>query len=140
MAGIRHVNPPEMGPPLGLYSQIVIHEASCQAFVAGQVAIDSSGEFIGQGDVGLQTEQILKNIGAALASLGEDWSSVISLTTYLTSAEDFPEFARTRKRLFASYFPDAAFPAHTLLVVSALSAPHHLVELDAVVSYSGRDQ
>jgi 2-iminobutanoate/2-iminopropanoate deaminase len=136
MAGTQFLNPPEMGPSQGLYSQIVHHPESSLAFVSGQVSIDSSGTFVGEGDVARQTEQIFKNIGAALASLGEEWTSVLKLTTYLTSSDDFPAFAATRKRLFESYYPDGRYPSHTLLVVSALSAPHHLVELEAVVAHS----
>jgi 2-iminobutanoate/2-iminopropanoate deaminase len=136
MAGTQFLNPPEMGPSQGLYSQIVHHHESSLAFVSGQVAIDSEGMFVGEGDVAQQTEQIFKNIGAALASLGEEWASVLKLTTYLTSFDDFPAFATTRKRLFESYYPDGRFPGHTLLVVSALSAPLHLVEVEAIVAHS----
>lgn len=136
MPGTEVQNPAQMGPSQGLYSQIVRHKQSGQAFISGQVAIDADGTFVGEGDAGKQTEQIFRNIGAALESLGEDWSSVIKITTYLTSAGDFPAFAATRKRLFESFYPEGRYPAHTLLVVSALSAPHHLVELEAVVSNS----
>ena len=136
MAGTQFLNPPEMGPSQGLYSQIVHHQESSLAFVSGQVAIDNRGTFVGEGDVAKQTEQIFKNIGAALASLDEDWASVLKLTTYLTSPDDFPAFAATRKQLFESYYPDGRYPGHTLLVVSALSAPLHLVELEAVVAHS----
>jgi enamine deaminase RidA (YjgF/YER057c/UK114 family) len=136
MAGTQFLNPPEMGPSQGLYSQIVHHQPSSLAFVSGQVAIDEGGTFVGEGDVAAQTEQIFKNIGAALASLGEEWASVLKLTTYLTSADHFPAFAATRKRLFQSYYPDGRFPGHTLLVVSALSAPLHLVEVEAIVAHS----
>lgn len=137
MAGTEYLNPAEMGPSQGLYSQIVLHAASGQAFLSGQVAIDSTGDFVGEGDFEAQTEQIFANIGTALASLGEDWSSVIKLTTFLTSADGLPGFAAARRRLFDSVYPDGLYPAHTLMIVSALSAPHHLVELEAVVSHSG---
>lgn len=137
MAGTEYLNPAEMGPSQGLYSQIVLHQASGQAYISGQVAIDSSGQFVGEGDVEAQTEQIFANIGAALSSLGEDWSSVIKLTTFLTSSDGLPGFAAARRRLFDSVYPDGRYPGHTLMVVTALSAPHHLVELEAVVSHSG---
>lgn len=137
MPGTQYLNPAEMGPSQGLYSQIVLHEASGQAYISGQVAIDRDGDFIGLGDVEAQTTQILANIGAALESLGEDWSSVIKLTTYLVSAEGIPGFAAARRRHFDAVYPGGLYPAHTLSIVTALSAPHHLVELEAVVSHSG---
>lgn len=138
MAGTQYLNPTELGPSQGLYSQIVIHQASGQAYLSGQVAIDSRGDFVGEGDAEAQTEQIFANIGAALASLGEDWSSIIKLTTYLTSADQLPAFAAARRRVFDTFYPDGKYPGHTLVVVPALSAPHHLVELEAIISHAGR--
>lgn len=137
MPGTKYLNPAEMGPSQGLYSQIILHEASNQAWISGQVSIDSDGAFVGEGDFEAQTEQIFKNIGAALEHLGEDWSSVIKLTTYLTSADGLPGFAAARRRLFDAVYPDGLYPGHTLIVVPALSQPQHLVELEAVVSHSG---
>jgi len=43
-----------------------VAQASGQAFVAGQVAIDSHGIFVGEGDISGQTEQVFANIAAGL--------------------------------------------------------------------------
>ena len=40
-----------------------------------------------------RAERIDDEVAAALASLGEEWASVLKLTTYLTSFDDFPAFA-----------------------------------------------
>jgi 2-iminobutanoate/2-iminopropanoate deaminase len=132
---IKKLNPPEMSPHLSPFSHIVCHEMSGLAFLSGQTAVDPAGTLIGEGDAGKQSEQVFKNIGFALESLGEDWSSIISLTTYLTSYEHMPAFRETRTRLFNSYFPDGKYPAHTLLLVAGLGSPEHLVEIEAVVSH-----
>lgn len=134
------LNPPEMSPHLGLFSHIVCHKQSGLAFISGQIAIDKSGAFIGKGDAAKQIEQVFKNIESALSSLGEDWRSVISLTTYLASSDYLPAFKETRKRLFDSFYLDGEYPAHTLLVVAALSSPDHLVEIEAVVSHSSGER
>ena len=137
MTKIEFVNPAEMGPSQGLYSQIVIHKEAHVAYISGQVSIDENGDFVGEGDYEKQTEQILNNIGKALDYLGEGWASVLKLTTFLTSEEGLPGFGAARRRLFDTEFPTGAFPAHTLMIVAGLSQPHHLVELEAVVAYSG---
>lgn len=130
----RH-NPPAMGPPQGSYSQISLHAASGQAFIAGQVAIDADGTFVGEGDIGRQTEQVFANISAGLVSIGADWNSVITLTTYLTRQDAFPEFVTTLRRLMGTHYADGMFPGHTLLFVAALSAPEYLIEVEATVAY-----
>lgn len=134
MTQVTKVNPPAMGPSQGLYSQIVTMPEIGLAFVSGQVSIDRDGTFVGEGDPKAQTTQILRNIGAALEHYGRDWGSLVKLTTYLTSAEHYPAFAAARGEFFAEHFPDGDFPGHTLLVVDALSAPQHLVELEAVIA------
>lgn len=126
------INPDAMGPSQGLYSQIVV--TGSLAFVAGQVSIDKDGSFLGRGDAYIQTKQILLNLDAAIMSLGETWGSVVRLTTYLTSETYIPDFGKARKELFDRVYSAGDYPAHTLMVVKALSAPDHLVELDAVIA------
>jgi enamine deaminase RidA (YjgF/YER057c/UK114 family) len=104
------------------------------AFVSGQVSIGPDGVFVGEGDVELQTGQILHNIGMALEHLGQPWESLVKLTTYLTSKDDYPKFAKARRAFFDTHYPGGRYPTHTLLVVDALSAPQHLVELEAVIA------
>jgi enamine deaminase RidA (YjgF/YER057c/UK114 family) len=89
---------------------------------------------VGEGDVEGQTTQILHNVGQALEFLGQDWGSLVKLTTYLTSVDHYPAFAKARAAWFDAHYPDGRYPTHTLLVVEALSAPHHLVELEAVIA------
>lgn len=137
MTQVHKVNPPAMGPSQGLYSQVVTAPAAGLAFVSGQVSIDRDGNFVGEGDPGAQTTQILRNIGAALQHFGRSWESLVKLTTYLTSADYYPAFATARSAFFAEHYPDGDFPGHTLLVVDALSAPHHLVELEAILAVDG---
>lgn len=136
MAQIQHADPTGMGPPLGLYSQLVHVRNAGLVFVSGQVSIDADGTFVGLGDVARQTSQILHNIGVALEYLSQPWDSLVKLTTYLTSPDDYSAFSEARKLFFHELYPAGRFPTHTLLVVEALSAPHHLVEIDAVIAMS----
>ncbi|MFJ6359182.1 RidA family protein [Pseudarthrobacter oxydans] len=133
---ILKLNPEQMSTHTSPFSHIVCHEKSSLAFLSGQTAVDRDGTLVGEGDAARQTEQVFKNIEAALESLGESWASVISLTTYLTSYEHMQAFRETRARLFDSYFPDGGHPAHTLLVVAGLGSPQHLIEVEAVVAHS----
>jgi enamine deaminase RidA (YjgF/YER057c/UK114 family) len=117
-----------------MYSQVAEDLRTGTVLLSGQVATDRSGELVGVGDAAAQTRQVFSNIGDLLAAAGLDWGSVLRFTTYLTSASDFPTFARVRRELFGQLYPDGPYPAHTLLVVAGLSHPDHLVEVDTVAA------
>ena len=129
---IDHIQPPGLGPALGQYVQVTHDPASGLVFVAGQVAIDSEGEMVGIGDIAAQTVRTFDNVRTALAGAGSSLADTLKLMTYLVDPAHLPAFREARTRLFAEYFPDGAYPAHTLVIVSALSAPEHLIEIEAV--------
>jgi 2-iminobutanoate/2-iminopropanoate deaminase len=140
MPNIHLWNPVEAVPPLGKYSQIVEHADAGTIYFSGQVANNRAGHLVGPGDAAAQTRQVFENIGDLLSAAGEDWRSVLRLTTYLTNADDFPAFAETRAALFADLYMDEQYPAHTLMVVAGLSHPDHLVEVDTVVARRRADR
>jgi 2-iminobutanoate/2-iminopropanoate deaminase len=105
------------------------------AHIAGQVAVDSEGRTVGEGDVDAQIERCFGNIGLVLESLGAGWPNVAKMTTYLTSADSIADFYRVRARLFEGFFPDGGYPPNTLLVVSRLVRPELLVEIEAVAVF-----
>ena len=137
---VTKLDPPELGPHESPFSHIVCHEKSGLAFLSGQTAVDKTGNLVGAGDAAAQVEQVFKNIEAALSSLGEDWASVLSLTTYLTSYDHMPAFRETRQRLFETYFPDRQYPAHTLLIVAGLGSLDHFVEIEAVIAHAAQER
>src|SRR5205809_6956019 len=57
---------------------------------------------------------------------------VIRLQTFLTSADDIGGFMKARQAVFATYFPEGAYPPNTLLVVSRLVRPERSVEIEAM--------
>jgi enamine deaminase RidA (YjgF/YER057c/UK114 family) len=133
-ARVEYLNPEGMATPLGLYSQVSRDSRSGLVFVAGQVALAGDGTFVGEGDLAAQARQTFLNVGAALRGAGADWSDVLRLTTYLTRFEDYGVFRDVRGEIFGQIFPDGRYPPHTLLVVAALSAPEHLIEVDAIAA------
>lgn len=132
---IEYFNPSTLAKPLGHYSQVSRDSASGLIFVAGQVALGSDRELVGLGDFSVQAKQTFANVGAALATAGADWTTVLKLTTYLTRSSDYAAFRAVREEIFNELFPvGGPYPPHTLLVVAALSAPEHLIEVDAIAT------
>ena len=109
---------------IGPYSQGVI--ANGLLFTAGQVALDPASMQVVEGDVVAQTEQVLRNLGAVLASAGASWADVVKTTVFLTDMRDFPRM----NEVYARAMGDAR-PARSTVQVSGLPRGV-LVEIDLI--------
>ena len=111
---------------IGPYSQAVI--ANGFLFTAGQVALDPASMQVVEGDVVAQTERVLSNLGAVLASAGATWTDVVKTTVFLT---DMRDFARMND-VYAQVMGDAR-PARSTVQVSGLPRGV-LVEIDLIAA------
>jgi 2-iminobutanoate/2-iminopropanoate deaminase len=111
---------------IGPYSQAVI--ANGFLFTAGQVALDPASMQVVEGDVVAQTGQVLRNLGAVLASAGVSWTDVVKTTVFLT---DMRDFARMND-VYAQVMGDAR-PARSTVQVSGLPRGV-LVEIDLIAA------
>ena len=121
---IVHTNdaPAAIGP----YSQGVV--AGNLLFTAGQIAIDPATGQVVSGDVTVQTERVLRNLTAVLASAGATWSDVVKTTVYLQDMADFPKVNEVYSRMIGD-----ARPARSTVQVAGLPRGV-LVEIDAVAT------
>lgn len=73
--------------PIGPYNQAI--QYGDMLFVSGQIAIDpATGELV-QGDIQLETRQVMENLKAVLAEAGMDFSHVIKSTIFLMDMGQF---------------------------------------------------
>ena len=126
--GREFINPPGLTRPTG-YTHVVVSADHRTAYVAGQVAFDSTGTVIGVGDFAAQAEQVFANLGRALASVGASFGDIVKTTTFITDLKNIPSLRETRARYFDAAHP----PANTLIPVMALARPDLLLEIEAVV-------
>jgi enamine deaminase RidA (YjgF/YER057c/UK114 family) len=124
---LERINPQGLSTPQ-TYSHIV--KVGKLLFIAGQVGADAQGKVVGPG-MREQLEQVLKNLGTALASQGADFSHVAKITIFVTSIDEFraPEAAEIRSRYFGSHRP-----ASTLVQIQRLASPEYKVEIEAVAA------
>lgn len=94
-------------------------------FVSGQVPVDESGQLV-QGDVRVQTEQVLKNIQRLLEEAGASMADVVKTTVILTNIKR--DFAGMNE-VYARFFPD---PKPSRTTVGGELAIDALVEIEAV--------
>ena len=111
---------------IGPYSQAVI--ANGFLFTAGQIALDPVSMQVVEGDIVAQTEQVLRNLDAVLASAGASWSDVVKTTVFLT---DMRDFARMNE-VYARAMGDAR-PARSTVQVSGLPRGV-LVEIELIAA------
>lgn len=83
-------------------------------FTSGQIPIDpSTGEVI-EGNIEIQAEQVMKNIGEVLKEGGSSFEKVIKTTCFLKDMSDFAEF----NKVYSNYFVNK--PARSCVAVKEL--------------------
>ena len=95
-------------------------------FVSGQVAIDPATQQVIVGDVAAQTERVLKNISAILASAESKLDQVVRTTVFLKNMNDFAAM----NEVYGKHFGTAP-PARSTVEVSRLPKDV-LVEIDVI--------
>lgn len=101
-----------------------------QVFVAGTTASDENGAVQGVGDPYAQAAYIFRKIERALNEAGASMNDVVRTRMFVTNIDQWQEITRAHGEVFADIRP-----VSTLVEVSRLIDPDHLVEIeiDAVI-------
>src|SRR3954449_11157600 len=129
MSNVEHPSPEGLLHNAG-FSQVVVAAGKRTIYTAGQVSIDERGNLVGADDLAAQTEQVMRNVGLALAAAGASFADVVKITTYVVNYK--PEHRAIIGRARMPFFAKRPPPASTLVGVSALALPEWLVEIEAV--------
>jgi len=108
----KRVNPPELATPSGFSHAVVAPPGARVVFLAGQTALDGTGQIIGPGDVVAQFEQALGNLLTALRAAGGQPEHLTSLTIYAVDLADYRAHSReigdVWRRLVGTDYPAMA--------------------------------
>lgn len=96
-----------------------------QLFVAGTTATDDEGNVVGVGDAYQQTQFILEKIEAFVTKAGFRMQDVVRTRMFVTDIARWEEFGKAHGKFFGSIQPAA-----TMVEVSRLINPDHLVEIE----------
>jgi 2-iminobutanoate/2-iminopropanoate deaminase len=111
--------------PSGAYTQALA--VGPLVFVSGQIPLDARGRLV-EGDIVVQTCQVIANLKAILAATGLTLKDVVKTTVFLADMADFQEF----NRAYGEFFPTHP-PART--TVQAAGLPRGVaVEIDAIAA------
>jgi 2-iminobutanoate/2-iminopropanoate deaminase len=109
---------------IGPYSQAI--RANGLLFVSGQVAIDPATQQVISGDIGAQTERVLKNLSGILRAAGSGLEKVVRSTVFLKNMGDFAAM----NEVYGKYFSSTP-PARSTVEVARLPKDV-LVEIDVI--------
>jgi 2-iminobutanoate/2-iminopropanoate deaminase len=111
---------------IGPYSQAVEHNGTL--YVSGQLPMDPLSGKITDGDISVQTEQVMKNIGAILEAAGYTFADVVKSTCFLSDMANF----KAMNAVYAEYYAENP-PARAAFAVRELPLGA-LIEIETIAS------
>ncbi|MFA7325130.1 MAG: RidA family protein [Candidatus Kapaibacterium sp.] len=118
------IETPHAPAPVGPYSQAVKASGS-MLFISGQIPFDTKGNMVGE-TVAEQTQKVIENIKAILASQGLSLNNVVKTTVLMTDLGKFGEMNET----YNTYFHESK-PARATFEVSRLPKDVQ-IEIEAI--------
>lgn len=100
--------------PLGPYSQAVLIDNTL--YTSGQVAINPETGNLITGNISDETQQVMNNLKAVLATAEMDFSNVVKTTIFIIDMDDFTAI----NSVYGSYFDEATAPARETVQVVKL--------------------
>jgi 2-iminobutanoate/2-iminopropanoate deaminase len=114
--------------PVASYSQAI--KAGKFLFCSGQIPLDPRTGTLVTGGIEAETERVLENLGAVLASAGAGFQDVLKCTVFLIDLADFTAM----NGVYSKYFGDVP-PARSTVQVAALPRGAR-VEIEAIALVS----
>ncbi|WP_461026793.1 RidA family protein [Streptomyces sparsus] len=118
-----------MAPPVG-FSHAVSATGSRLVLLAGQTALDSTGQLVGE-DLPAQFSRALENLLTALRAAGGTAEHLARVTVYATDVADYRAHSRELGRIWQG-LAGRRYPAMALIGVVRLWDDNALVELDGI--------
>ncbi len=118
------ISTPNAPQAIGPYSQAV--QFGDLLFVSGQIALDPATGDLVQGDIEVQTQQVMQNLRAIIDASGMTVENTLKCSCFLKNMEDFAKFNAVYETVFNNDPPARAtlevarLPKDVLVEVSAI--------------------
>ncbi|MEQ9299349.1 MAG: RidA family protein [Cyclobacteriaceae bacterium] len=109
----QRVNTTNAPAPIGPYSQAI--KKGDTLYVSGQIAIIPETGEMNTGEIGAETEQVMKNLSAILSEAGMSFDNIVKTTIFIKNMQQFAQI----NAVYAKYFGDVP-PARETVEVSGL--------------------
>jgi len=130
--GVHQPQNPDCSGRRRLFAHAKVNSGTI-VYLSGQVPSDASGKLIGEGDFEAQVEQVFANLKLAVEAAGGTMADIVKLNYYVVAELDqasVPKLRPIRDRYINVEKP----PASTFVVVSRLTRPGWLIEIEAVAA------
>lgn len=117
-------NPAAIHPAPGFH-HIAISKGSTQVHFAGQVALDTEFNVVGE-TLYEQTQAAMRNLEIAMDEAGVTWEDLVRRTVYTTEPTEF----QTITEAIHSVTDGAEDPAQTIIGVTGLAIPGLVIEIE----------
>ncbi|MGY6695369.1 MAG: RidA family protein [Roseinatronobacter sp.] len=102
-------------------------EANGFIFVAGQVARDANGDWVGINDISAQARQVWKNIGIILAQAGAEPGHIVKVSTFLIDRAHGAISTQARLEFLGDHRPP-----HSGVIVAGLGSEEAMIEVEVI--------
>ena len=128
------INPPGLAKPVG-FSHGVEISGGRLLFLSGQVAFDTDGNIVGQGDVVAQFRRVCENLKTLVEDRGGTLQDVVKLTIYVLNLDDYKAKRRAIGQTYRDYF-GRHYPSMALVEVKGLfnEAAGAMIEIEGVAA------
>jgi enamine deaminase RidA (YjgF/YER057c/UK114 family) len=126
---VEYLNPAGMRKNPAFTNVVVASGPVKTIYIGALDAADASGTIVGKGDIGAQTEQIFKNLEAALSGAGAKLEHVVLWRIYIVEGQAPLPAIRVFQRVWGNR-PNP--PANTVVYVSKLEPADFLIALEAI--------
>ena len=126
---ITHLNPEGMHSNPAFSQAITVDGPHRVVYVGGQNAVDGSGNIVGRGDIGAQSEQVARNLMMVLDAAGASIEHVVKWNVYFVQGQNPRAAFEAFHRVLG---PMEKPPTIIVLQVAGLAHPDFLLELEAV--------
>ena len=110
--------------PIGPYSQAIL--SGNELFCSGQIPLDPATGNMIEGDISIQTERALQNLGNVLHAAGFGFEDVVKTTVFLSDMSDFAAV----NEVYAKYF-GVSKPARSTFAAAGLPKGAR-IEIDCI--------
>ncbi|MDP4199221.1 MAG: RidA family protein [Bacteroidota bacterium] len=130
----RIINPPSLVIPSG-YSHGIESQGGRTVYLAGQVAFDSNGKLVHEGNLVGQFERALANLRETLHAAQAEMTDIVKLLIFVKDKQDYQKHLKEIGGVYRTYF-GRYFPAMSLVEVSNLFEDGALIEIEGIAVVS----
>ena len=126
---VEHINPDGLAVNPAFTHVVTVTGPVKTVYIGAQNAVDGNRNIVGKGDIGAQTEQILRNIDVCLAAAGANKENLISWNIYVAEGNDIRPAFEAGMRWWGS---SARPPLNNVMFVSGFTPADFLISIDAI--------